>query len=161
MPRLLLSISLLTVAVLVGGCGGSSGANGAAGSDSGLTSAGCASDKTAQPFTVGMHQAAVSGVTVAIEANPPVPTLNEQNTWKLTVTDKSGAPVPSGTLVSMICKMTHASGAGHGCTSTIQVKEMAEGVYEAKPIVFNMQGHWVVTFQVGGTDEVPFQLCVE
>jgi hypothetical protein len=162
MPRLLRSVSLLMFGALAAACSSGAGDHATGAADSGLTSGGaCASDKTAVPFTVGMHESADTGVTVAIEATPAVPTLGDESTWKLTVTDKAGAPVPSGTPVSMICKMTHAMGFSHGCPATIQVKETTPGTYEAKPVIFNMQGHWQVTFQVNGTDEIPFQLCVE
>src|SRR5689334_16964043 len=83
-------------ALLLVGCGNTKTSE-VPGSPDGGTSTGCAADKTAQPFTVGMHQRSASGVTVAIESTPPVPTVNEDVTWKLTVTDESGAPVPSGT----------------------------------------------------------------
>jgi hypothetical protein len=127
-----------------------------AGADSGPTA--CANDTTAMPFSAGMHESS-GGTTVAIDSNPPLPAVGDQGTWTLTVTD-SGSPVAAGTKVSVVCTMTHAGMLVHGCPTAITVKDLGGGVYEATPVIFNMQGHWRVSIAVGST-VVRFELCVD
>ena len=117
----------------------------------------CASDDAYTPFSLGMTSS-YKGLTVAIESDPPVPSPGDHSKWKLTITDANG-PVAAGTTVSVKCNMTH-SGSSHGCATAIRVKERGDGVYEASPVIFNMQGHWTVDFSIG-TDFVPIELCVE
>ena len=131
---------------------------GSGGADSGRTTTACASDATAVPFSPGMHESS-GGTTVAIDSAPPVPTIGDQSTWTLKITDSSGAPAPAGTKVSVACIMTHP-GFSHGCPAMIAVKELGAGVYEAAPVIFNMAGHWQVGISVGST-VVPFELCIE
>lgn len=119
----------------------------------------CASDDDYTAFSRGMV-ATNQGLTVSIESEPPEPSPGDHSVWRLTVTDESGAPVPAGTKVSVKCMMTHLTQKSHGCAATIQVKELENGVYEASPVIFNMQGHWHVDFGVG-TSFVPIELCVE
>src|SRR5262245_20253817 len=73
-----------------GGAGGAAPGGGAGGAVQRET---CASDENYTPFTLGMSSSN-QGFTVAIESTPPVPSPGDESTWKLTITDASGAPVP-------------------------------------------------------------------
>jgi len=129
------------------------------GSGGGVQKDVCASDDDYTPFSLGMD-ATNQGLTVSIESEPPEPSPGDHSVWRLTVTDASGVPVPAGTKVSVKCMMTHSAVKSHGCPATIHVKELENGVYEASPVIFNMQGHWHVDFDIG-TSFVPIELCVE
>ncbi len=128
----------------------------------------CASEFASSPPTAMQFSAGVSSTSpdgsakVAIDSTPAVPSLGDHSTWKLTVTDATGSPVPAGTKVKVVCVMTH-SGFSHGCPATISVKEMGGGVYEASPVIFNMQGHWHIDIGVdlATTEDVPFEFCIE
>jgi hypothetical protein len=150
--------------VLFGGCSSDSGdkdpghVSQAGGSDGATQEETCAADPMYTPFSLGMTSSN-AGLTVAIESDPPVPSPGDHSTWKLTITDSTGAPIAAGTKVSVKCTMSH-SGFAHGCPANIGVKEIGDGVYEAKPVIFNMQGHWHVDFGIG-TSYVPIELCVE
>ena len=164
MSRKLASVTVFACAVVLGGCSSDGGdsdpahVSQPAGSGSGgATQADtCAADDNYTPFSLGM-KASKDGLTVAIESDPPVPTLGDHSTWKLTITDADG-PVADAK-VSVKCTMTH-SGFSHGCPAAIGVKELGNGVYEASPVIFNMQGHWHVDFGID-SGFVPIELCVE
>ena len=154
---------VLASAFLVGACS-SAGSNkpgqvsqNSSGTDGGQQEDTCASDMNYTPFSLGMT-ATNAGLTVKIESDPPMPVLGDHSTWKLTITDANG-PVAAGTKVTVKCTMTH-SGFSHGCPAPIGVKEVGNGVYEASPVIFNMQGHWHVDFGIG-TSYVPIELCLE
>jgi hypothetical protein len=129
------------------------------GSGRGVQADVCASDDDYTPFSLGMD-ATNQGLTVSIESDPPEPSPGDHSVWRLTVTNESGAPVPAGTNVSVKCLMTHLGTPAHGCPAPIHVKELGNGLYEASPVIFNMQGHWHVEFGVD-TSHVPIELCVE
>src|SRR5215831_1957874 len=116
---------VFVAALLAGGCGGNGntdvGMGGNPASGTGGQSSICSQDKTAMPFSDGMHQT-TGDVTVAISPNPPLPTLGDHSTWTLTVTDSSNMPL-TGKDVSVVCKMTHSTYA-HGCPANISVKEI-------------------------------------
>ena len=148
----------LLLSMFIAGCGEKSAPAGSVGGSGGASQLDtCASDDAYTPFSFGMSSSN-QGLTVAIESEPPEPSPGDMSTWKLTVTDESGAPVPAGTKVSVKCLMTHST-SSHGCPK-IHVEELGNGVYEASPVVFNMQGHWHVDFGIG-TSYVPIELCVE
>ncbi len=163
MARVLASISTLFALALVSGCA-SKGM--AAGSDGGDPQGGvCASDKTGMPFIAHVHSTGPNGVTVGIVATPPEATATT-HTFMLTVTGgDAGGPI-EGATVTVVCKMTHL-GSSHGCTiPLVTAKDMGGGVYEAKQVIPNMTGHWVITVKVGTLDqvpfdEVPFNFCFE
>jgi hypothetical protein len=119
----------------------------------------CAYDTEAVPWA-GLS--ATDGTyKVAIQSDPPVPMLGDSDTsWTLNITDGAGNPIPDGTKVSVLCTMTHVS-SSHGCAVTPQTKQMAVGVYEAKPIIFNMAGHWQMDISVGPTADVKLGVCLE
>ena len=151
-------ICALLVFTFVAGCG-EKGAPEASGAGSGRASQRetCASEDNYTPFSKGMSSSN-QGLTVAIDSDPPVPTLGDESTWKLTITDSNGAPIAAGTKVTVKGLMTH-SGFSHP-SAPIGVKELGNGVYEASPVIFNMQGHWHFDFGIG-TSDVPIELCVE
>ena len=165
MRHLTKAVSTFVALVVAVGCGGN-------GSDSpGTGSAGQAgqtgncdmefASKSATPFSVGMNASSMDGtMNVAIDSTPAVPIVSDHSTWNLTVTDMSGAPVPAGTKVGVKCLMSHTNIPSHGCPANITVREMGDGVYQAKPVIFNMPGHWTVTVTVDSTP-VPFELCIE
>ena len=153
---------VLAVSMFVAGCGEKSApATGGdpAGSDE---PRGCATDTEAQPFSQGMSQIGKNGFKVAIESDPPVPTLGDRSRWRLTLTDAtSGEPVADGTTVAVDCVMTHSDIPSHGCPTRPRVQDTGPGLYEAYPVIFNMTGHWQVNVQIGALDSVRFELCVE
>jgi hypothetical protein len=115
----------------------------------------------ADPFTDPMTATGKAGVTVSLESNPPMPALGDRHTtFKMTITDASGNPVPDGTTVAAKCTMTHSS-YSHGCAVTPVVKELGGGVYQASPVIFNMQGIWAFTVTVGSLDVVNYSFCLQ
>jgi hypothetical protein len=168
----LASVVVFASAAVFGGCSSDGGdqdpghVHQPAGSDSGTATGGaggaaqadtCAADDNYTPFHVNMT-GSKDGLTVTINSDPPVPTLGDHSTWNLKIMDPNG-PIAPGTKVSVTCSMTH-SGFSHGCPATIKVKELGNGVYEASPVIFNMQGHWHIDFGIGSA-YVPIELCVE
>jgi len=150
---------VLALSMCIAGCGdGGQELKVGSGSDGDVQKDFCASDDAYTPFSLGMTSS-YKGLTVAIESDPPVPSPGDHSKWRLTITDANG-PVATGTTVSVECAMTHSGIPSHGCPATIGVKELGNGLYEASPVIFNMQGHWRVDFRVG-TSYVPIELCVE
>ena len=151
-------ICALLLFTFIAGCGEKSASPGSGGGSGGASQREtCASDDNYTPFSLGMSSSN-QGLTVAIESDPPVPTPGDKSTWNLTITDSNGVPIAAGTKVTVKCLMTQ--GPRHGCAAPIQVKEQGNGMYEASPVIFNMQGHWHIDFGIG-TSYVPIELCVE
>jgi hypothetical protein len=150
-------IGMSVVVASLAGCGGPAPSAGA-GSDGGQNQGICASDKVAQPFSAGMHQATPAGTTVSVVSDPPRPAEGDKATWSLSVTDPSGAPVV-GAAVGVSCVMTH-NRSSHGCPFNITVKDEGAGTYVASPVTFNMPGHWQVLVAVG-KETATFELCIE
>jgi hypothetical protein len=161
--KLRLASAVFATAAVFGGCSSDAGNPNPghvsqAGSGDGATQEDtCAADDDYTPFKKDMSSSN-PGLTVSIVSDPSIPTLGDHSTWTLTITDANG-PVAAGTKVSVKCTMTH-SGFSHGCPANIGVKELGNGVYEASPVIFNMQGHWHIDFGVGSS-YVPIELCVE
>jgi hypothetical protein len=154
-------IRALALSMFVVGCSqgiekGENGGGSGGEFDGGVQKHVCASDDAYTPFSSGMTSS-YKGLTVAIESEPAVPSPGDHSTWKLTITDEKG-PIAAGTKISVTCSMTHSS-FSHPCP-TVGVKDLGNGVYEASPVIFNMQGHWHVNFGVGA-GYVPIELCVE
>lgn len=121
----------------------------------------CSRDTMAMPWA-GLHSSS-GNYTVAIQSDPAIPMLGDKDTtWTLTVTDSNGNPPPSGTTVGVKCTMLHVGTPSHGCAADIKVTSTGTGtgVYTARPVIFNMQGHWHVDVKVD-RDDVPFELCLE
>jgi len=112
------------------------------------------------PWSAAMPAQSTDGaVKIQAASNPPMPQPGDQSQWTLTIT-QNGSPVPAGTAVKFQCLMTHP-GYTHGCPLPITVTEMGGGVYMAKPVVFNMPGHWVIQVTVGQAQtQVQFPICV-
>jgi hypothetical protein len=112
------------------------------------------------PSAFGTPIFGTAGVSVVVTSDPPGTTIGARSTWTLFVQDGSGNPITSGTTVSIACTMLHATFA-HGCPASIAVTELGGGRYTAAPVVFNMQGDWVVDIGVGADIEVTAHVCAE
>lgn len=71
-----------------------------------------------------------------------------QNTLTVAAKDPEGAPLLGATVTVDPQMPTH----GHGSSETPVVTELGAGLYEAKPVTLQMQGHWVITVRVVSGD---------
>jgi hypothetical protein len=111
-------------------------------------------------LTFGAPAYSSNAMSVVIDSASRTTHIGDLNEWTLDVADAMGAPVTTGTKVTVDCTMLHAQFA-HGCPAHIDVNEVAPGTYDASPIVFNMQGGWLVDIWIGGTTEVTVHVCAD
>ncbi len=175
MKSLLASTFVLVSSLALAACGSSSsggdstttGGQGGGGGAGGSTASGalCDSDPRGEPYAVGLSQEGASKTLEVsfVDADPAPPTRGN-NTWKVKVTDASGAALTGATIAVSTWMPDH----NHGASVIPDVTETSEaGVYEITPLDLFMPGIWQITLKVtpaGGTaatDSVVFSFCVD
>jgi len=107
---------------------------------------------------------AKTGVRVAILEAVPAPPSEEDNAWRLLVTDANGEPVNDAKIV-VIRTMKHGDST-HGDPRPMQVSPLSTpGEYQIEEMWLNMPGLWKITIELraedGQTavDSVDFSFC--
>jgi hypothetical protein len=124
--------------------------------DSGCTGAGCGVCASGQTQYLPSY-AGPNGISVAIHSTPANPQLGDHQTWDMVIRAANGQVIPASTQVTVECLMNH-EGFSHGCPANISVTRTGDA-YVAEPVIFNMQGAWVMTVHVGELDTVSFDVC--
>ena len=142
---------------VIGACGEdekppSTAPDGAAGEDASRASEQCPAGTP--EFTIGAKgltsMDAASGVAVRID-NAPKPPERSFNTWKIVVTDASGAPMPNAQLTWACAWMAVH---GHG-TNPKKVEKVSDGVFNLLQQNFSMYGPWQVQLWIDPTGKAP------
>lgn len=86
------------------------------------------------------------------------PVINKIDTWTLTLTDPAGSPVEKAVITVDGGMPAH----GHGLpTKPAVTEDLGEGRYRLEGVKFNMDGRWVVKFEIdasNGTEEIQVAL---
>jgi hypothetical protein len=177
--RRLIALALLGLASAAGGCGKSGGQTQVMDAgDDGIEFAACLQvhqDKGVMPYAAGVSDPSSKGSFTATlvssrpgypeDNRPPGPEVKGVNTWSVSITDGSGAPVDGLTVDASPYMPDHR----HGTTVTSVTTAQGGGSYQIAPLYLYMTGYWEVTLNItppptdGGapvTETVMFNLCI-
>lgn len=140
------------------------GALGGCGSDDPVApvqATGCAAEKRADVFQIGLRKVMPSGFAVSLVEAKPAPPVKGDNFWTLRVTDAQGAPI-DGADVSIVPFMPD-HGHGSALKSTV-TSTGADGKYTVSRVYLPMAGFWEITVTVtrgATTEEARFGFCLD
>ncbi len=103
-----------------------------------------------------------STMKVTVLDAAPAPPSRGSNSWTLQLTDADGAPLPNGSIESVVPFMPD-HGHGTGIMPVISALD-AEGKATVSDIDFMMAGVWTVTIKVNdgtSSDDVVFAFCID
>ena len=121
----------------------------------------CQNDPRVDPYTANLTKpGSGKAFQFVLVSGDPAPPAKGNNTWQLSITDPSGAPVDGATIDVKPFMPEH----GHGTSVTPTVTAAGGGKYTVTPLYLFMPGLWQVTITAtkGSTsDRAVFSFCIE
>lgn len=152
---------LVVVALLVGGLLPACSSEPPEASPDAAAPTGCAAEKRADAFALGLSKTLPNGSVVRLVAATPAPPAKGDNTWTVELVDGAGKPVSGATLTVVPFMPDH----GHGtATAPTATPEGAPGKYRISNMNLPMAGYWDITLSVtvGATkSDARFGICID
>jgi hypothetical protein len=121
----------------------------------------CATDSRGSNFADGLKVAGAMGkYSVTIDTVDPAHPAKGDNTWTISVTNGSGAPVDNLMISTHPWMPDHR----HGSSTIPTTTPMGSGKYQIGDLNLFMPGIWQITFTMDGTDgsdSAVFLTCVD